>query len=64
MSDAKTIQMKVLECVVSAKPDKSLVAKLNPILEARGFRLALYWKHGVLSVGDLPPSPQRKVKHD
>jgi len=59
MSDAKTIQMALLDAVVAAKPDKSFVGRLNLILEGRGFRLALYWKHGVLSVGHLPPPQGR-----
>jgi hypothetical protein len=54
--DAKT----ALEAVVAAKPDKSLVGRLNLILETRGFGLCLYWKHGVLSVGQLPPPGEVK----
>ena len=48
----------VLGLVVNAKPDKGTVSRLNLQLERAGFRVALYWKHGVLSVGRMPPTPK------
>jgi hypothetical protein len=57
---SKSVAEMILGLVVNAKPDKGMVNRLNLQLERAGFRLALYWKHGLLSVGRMPPIPKAK----